>query len=120
MHTVIQTPIFVDDAKRLGLSAGEIDGIVYTVAAAPESGAIIPGTGGARKQRHAGRGHGKSGGYRTIHYFGGENVPVFLLTVYGKGTKANLSKAERNELANLLPRIVSAYRGNTEQKGPKS
>jgi hypothetical protein len=60
--------------------------------------------------RFARRGSGKSGGYRTIHYFGGIDVPVFLLTVHGKGEKANLTRAERNELAVLLPRIAANWR----------
>ncbi len=68
------------------------------------------GTGGARKLRHAGRGGGKSGGYRTIHYFGGNDVPIFLLALIDKGEKANLTKAERNQLAGLLPNIVEVYR----------
>jgi hypothetical protein len=45
-----------------------------------------------------------------IHYFGGDDVPIFLLSIYGKGAKANLSGAERNELAKLLPKIAAAYR----------
>ena len=81
----------------------------------PLAGTLIAGTGGARKLRHAGRGKGKSGGYRTIHYFGGEDVPVFLLSVYGKGTKADLSQAERNELARTLPRLADAYRANVRK-----
>lgn len=47
---------------------------------------------------------------RTIHYFGGEDVPVFLLAIYGKSSKANLTKSERNELSKLLPRIAMTYR----------
>jgi hypothetical protein len=70
----------------------------------------MAGTGGARKMCHAGRGHGKSGGFRTIHYFGGEDVQVFLLAVYGKGGKSNLTSAERNQLAAVLPKIAAAYR----------
>lgn len=70
----------------------------------------MAGTGGARKLRHAGRSKGKSGGYRTIHYFAGQDVPVFLLSVYGKGTKDNLSKVERNELARILPLLADAYK----------
>ncbi len=73
----------------------------------PLAGDIMPGTGGARKLRHQGRGGGKSGGYRTIHHFSGDDVPVFLLAVYGKGTKA-----ERNGLARLLPEIADACRAN--------
>lgn len=68
------------------------------------------GTGGARKVRHAGRGHGKSGGFRTIHYYGGDDIPIFLLAIFGKGEKDNLTKAERNELAKILPQIAANYR----------
>ncbi len=101
-------------AKRHGLSEEEMESIVNTLAEDPLVGDIMPGTGGARKLRHPDRGGGKSGGYRTIHYFGGGDVPVFLLSVYGKGVKANLTKAEKNELARLLPKIADAYRTNTK------
>ena len=84
--------------------------IVAAIAADPAGGDLIVGTGGARKMRHAGRGHGKSGGYRTIHYFGGDDVPLFLLSLIDKGEKANLTKAERNELAAILPGIAAAYK----------
>ena len=56
------------------------------------------GTGGARKFRWAGRGKGKSGGYRIISYFGGGDIPVFLLTVFSKGEKANLNAADKQAL----------------------
>ena len=65
----------------------------------------MPGCGGARKLRVAKPGKGKSGGYRVITYFGGEEVPVFLLTVFGKNEKANLTQAERNALAGLTKRL---------------
>jgi hypothetical protein len=84
--------------------------IVTAIAAAPQGGDLIVGTGGARKMRHAGRGHGKSGGYRTIHYFGGEDVPLFLLGLIDKGQRADLSQAERNELSTILAGIAAAYR----------
>lgn len=79
------------------------------------AGDIISGTGGARKLRHAAGQKGKSGGLRTIHYFGGEDVPVFLLAIYGKGTRANISKADRNALAVLLPKIATAYRSGDKR-----
>ena len=63
--------------------------------------------------RHAGRGKGKSGGYRTIHYFAGEDVPVFLLSLIDKGQRANLSKAEVNDLAKLLSLLAENYRKET-------
>ena len=116
MHVVLLTPTFERQAKWAGVGRDELAAIVDAIASDPEGGDLIAGTGGARKVRHAGRGQGKSAGYRTIHYFGGEDVPVFPLSIYGKGTKANLSKAGRNELAAVLPRIAEAYRESVAAK----
>ncbi|RKE85777.1 type II toxin-antitoxin system RelE/ParE family toxin [Rhizobium sp. AG855] len=110
MQTVIQTPTFLIQAKRCGLSDEELQEILAVIAADPEGGDLMPGTGGARKLRHAREGQGKRGGFRTIHYFGGGDIPVFALAIYGKNDKGNLSKAERNELARILPRLGDAYR----------
>lgn len=65
--------------------------------------------GGIRKVRFALRGRGKSGGVRVIYYYHGRNVPIFLLTLFAKNEKANLSKAERNALAAVARRIANAY-----------
>jgi hypothetical protein len=88
--------------------------VVEAVATRPDAGDEIPGSGGARKVRVAGRGKGKSGGYRVITFYSGKDIPVFLLTVYTKGEKANLTKAERNELKGILDEIVREY-----IRGPK-
>ncbi|WP_442583820.1 type II toxin-antitoxin system RelE/ParE family toxin [Mesorhizobium sp. ASY16-5R] len=110
VQTVLLTPTFQKQADRAGLADDEIVEIAAAIAADPLAGDVMVGTGGARKMRHAGRGHGKSGGYRTIHYFGGDDVPVFLLAIYGKGQKDNLSQKERNALATILPQIADQYR----------
>ena len=109
MQTVLTTSIFDRQARAAGLTDDEVTTMASQIGADPTSGDLIPGTGGARKLRFARAGAGKSGGYRTIHYFGGDDVPVFLLAVLDKGQRANLSKAERNELADVLPRIADAY-----------
>lgn len=72
------------------------------VASSPEGGVVMQGTGGVRKARLAGRGKGKSGGYRVVWYFGGGDIPVFLLSVFGKDQKNNLSPAEPNALRSLV------------------
>jgi hypothetical protein len=61
--------------------------------------------------RVAGRGKGKSGGYRVITYFGGNDSPVFLLTEFAKGERADLSQAERNALAKLVKTLRSGLVG---------
>lgn len=115
MHGVVMTPTFERDANDAGLTDDEVFRIASAIAADPLAGDLMAGTGGARKLRHVGRGKGKSGGYRTIHYFGGSDVPVFLLAIYGKGDKDNLSKAERNALASILPRLAETYRSRRKK-----
>lgn len=110
MQTILLTPTFERQAQRAGLSEDELQAIVAIIAEDPTCGVAIPGAGGARKIRHAGRGKGKSGGYRTIHFFGGDDVPVFLLALIDKGERADLTARERNELAMTLPRVAEAYR----------
>jgi hypothetical protein len=65
--------------------------------------------GGLRKVRIPRPGGGKSGGYRTIHVFGGMHMPLFLLTVFAKNEKDNLSRAEQADLIDLSKRIMAAY-----------
>jgi hypothetical protein len=80
------------------MSDEEREALVDHVAANPTDGVLIQGTGGCRKLRYRKPGTGKSGGYRVITFFDGEDIPVALLTVFGKNERDNLSKAERNEL----------------------
>jgi hypothetical protein len=101
MHTVIETNAYLKAADDAGMDEEERNAVVDLVAADPEAGAIMPGCGGARKLRVRRPGTGKSGGYRVITYYGGAELPLFLLTVFGKGEKDNLTKAERNALAGL-------------------
>ncbi len=74
----------------------------------------MQGTGGIRKLRWSAQGRGKSGGVRVIYYFHNETMPLFLLTVFGKGEKANLTKDERNDLAKFTSLIVKNYGGHHE------
>jgi hypothetical protein len=110
MQTVLSTATFARMAKACRLSNDEWLEIEAALSANPLAGDVIPGTGGARKVRFAGHGKGKSGGYRTIHYFGGDDVPVFLLAIYSKGARADLSQDEKAGLAKALPTIADEYR----------
>jgi hypothetical protein len=91
------------------LDEGERAQLTAYIGSEPEAGDVIPETGGIRKIRWALKGKGKSGGVRVIYYFHNETVPVFLLTVYAKNQKANLTKAERNEWKQLVPLLVQTY-----------
>ncbi len=71
-----------------------------------EAHPIIPRTGGARKARMSAKGRGKRGGYRVVYYFVLENT-VWLLTIYDKVQKENLSPDEEKIIQGLIEKIQS-------------
>jgi hypothetical protein len=110
MQTIVETPDFLRDSREAAVSADEKQAIIDHIARNPTAGVEIPGTGGARKIRFAGRGKGKSGGYRVVTFYAGGAMPVFLLNLFAKGDRVDLSMAERNALRQILGQIAAAYR----------
>ncbi|MEK6542498.1 MAG: type II toxin-antitoxin system RelE/ParE family toxin [Pseudomonadota bacterium] len=106
LHTVVELTTFVKQAKAI-MSDDERSAIVNTIAANPECGVALGG--GLRKVRIAREGAGKSGGYRTLFVFGGANVPLFLVTVFAKNEKGNLSKAELAHVVQLGKTLLASY-----------
>ncbi|MGO1077820.1 type II toxin-antitoxin system RelE/ParE family toxin [Inquilinus sp. CA228] len=106
VHTVVQTPAYLAAAKDAGMTDGERLAALLAIAADPVGGDLIQGAGGCRKVRVAGRGKGKSGGYWVITLFAGPDRPVYLLTVFSKGERANLSNKEKAALAGVAKAIV--------------
>ena len=78
------------------------------VAENPEAGVSLGG--GIRKVRIALRGRGKRGGARVLFLFSGEDIPVFLLTVFAKNEKADLNARERTALIAAAKKMVGEYR----------
>src|SRR3982074_1240839 len=105
MHTVAQTKPFVAAAREACLTEEEIDDVVSYLAENPQAGDELRGTGGCRKVRIAGRGKGKSGGYRTITFYSGEAMPVYLITVFSKGEKSILTDKEAAALKVITKNI---------------
>lgn len=114
MITVAETRTFQGKAARL-LSAREREELIAYLAEHPAAGVVMEGTGGIRKLRWARSGHGKSGGVRVIYYFHDTSMPLYLLTVFGKNEKANLSKAERNLLSRAVKALVASWRQRNGQ-----
>lgn len=69
----------------------------------PTRGQLIERTGGFRKVRFArpSRREGKSGGARVIYYLLDRRDRIYLLLVYAKGVKDDLTRAEENDLRKL-------------------
>ncbi len=109
MQTIVELPEYERRASTL-LNHSEKQGIINYLAVHPQSGVIIQGSGGIRKFRWACGNRGKSGGVRVIYYFYNKSMPLFLLTLFGKNEKANLSKNERNELAKIV-KLLKNYGG---------
>jgi hypothetical protein len=109
MHTVALTHAIVRAAAAAGMTDDALRQLVDVIAANPTIGDLIVGTSGCRKLRFAGRGKGKSGGYRVITYYAGEAVPVFLITVFSKGERANLTKDECNQLSTRTKAMAADY-----------
>jgi hypothetical protein len=84
--------------------------IVDQLAADPRCGVVIPGSGGIRKLRVGMHGRGKRGGARIIYFFGGDDVPVFLLAVFAKNEKVDLTAAERMAMGKQVIRMLTDYR----------
>lgn len=81
--------------------------LVDYIGANPEAGVSLGG--GLRKVRIPREGGGKSGGYRTIHVFGGADIPIFLVTVFAKNEKDNLTRAEQAAAVALAKALVTTY-----------
>ena len=75
------------------------------IALAPTAWPIIPGSSGARKARAARGARGKSGGARIIYYVVLRRGVLYLLDVYAKSGKENLSDGEKHEIRKLIAAI---------------
>jgi len=106
--TVIETPSFLKDAKKM-LDEEEREALIYFLASNPKAGTLITGTGGVRKLRWSRSDTGKSGAYRVIYFFHSMQIPLFALNVFAKNDKGNISQAERNELKKLTALLVKQY-----------
>nr|WP_295777279.1 type II toxin-antitoxin system RelE/ParE family toxin [Rhodoferax sp.] len=108
MLTIAELPEYIRKADKL-LSQAERSDVVSYLAAHPKSGDLMEGTGGVRKLRWGRGTQGKSGGVRVIYYVHSDAMPLYLLTLFAKNERANLSKAERNELRELVDLLIDCW-----------
>ncbi|MCY4281557.1 MAG: type II toxin-antitoxin system RelE/ParE family toxin [Gammaproteobacteria bacterium] len=109
LQTVVETPAYLSAAKGI-LSDIERTEVVNIVAKNPLAGVSIGG--GIRKMRLARSGRGKSGGARVVFIFADEDTPVFLLTVFAKNEKTNLTVGERAALIISAKKIIASYKSH--------
>lgn len=105
---VVETKAFAAQAKAR-LTEAEVTALISMLARDPTAGDVIPDTGGLRKVRLGVRGRGKRGGARVIYYFYNETLPLFLLAVFAKNEKSDLTKAECHTLSKLARLLRETY-----------
>ncbi len=93
MMEFIETPTFTRLLKDL-LTDEEYAGLQRVLVENPERGDIVKSGGGIRKLRHTLPGVGKSGGVRVIYYWLRENGQIYMLLIYPKSKKDNLTDRE--------------------------
>lgn len=101
-RTFVELPLFRSKWKALGLNDDDLKRLQEEILLDPKIGVVMKETGGIRKMRFAFEHKGKSGSVRVIYIDFEVYEKIYLLTAYPKNEKSNLSKAERNELRELV------------------
>ncbi len=101
-RTFVELPLFRSKWKSLGLDDDDLKRLQEEMLLDPKTGAVMKETGGVRKMRFAFEHRGKSGSIRIIYIDFEVYEKIYLLTAYPKSEKDNLTKAERNELKELV------------------
>jgi hypothetical protein len=99
--TVAEVDPFPATAARAGLTDKERETITLFLARNPDAGEAIPGTGGLRKLRWAGKGKGKSGGLPCDHYHVNASVLVHLFAIYPKSRQVDLTLQQKTRISAL-------------------
>jgi mRNA-degrading endonuclease RelE of RelBE toxin-antitoxin system len=87
------------------LSEDEYLGLQSFLLQYPESGKVVPGSGGIRKVRWAISGKGKSGGVRVIYYFKKKDDEIWLLTIYSKSERATIPAHILRQIAKEIENV---------------
>ena len=106
--TVVELPLFQRLARGVWDDA-ERDAFVDFIARNPESGDVIPETGGVRKVRWQRQGMGKRGGARVVYFYHDPQMPIFLLLVYAKAQRENMTADEKKQVRALGTALKQSY-----------
>lgn len=102
----VETSLFTGQLPRF-LGDDEYRSLQSHLMAHPGAGVVIKGSGGVRKVRWRSGGRGKSGGVRVIYYWAMADEQIFMLTLYGKGEKENLSVQDLRKVSKLVEEMTN-------------
>jgi mRNA-degrading endonuclease RelE of RelBE toxin-antitoxin system len=97
----IETPIFTKELKD-HLNDEKYRALQTALLFRPEQGQLIKGCGGLRKIRWGGRGRGKRGGVRLIYFWHVEDQVFYMMYIYPKNVRDDLSPEQVKVLSRLV------------------
>ena len=101
-------PEFDKQWKAMNLTDDDLRRLEDLILENPELGDVMQGTGCLRKLRFSFSDRGKSGSSRVCYINIVRKEKIFLITAYPKNVKDNLSKAERNNIKQLVEILKSS------------
>jgi hypothetical protein len=111
---IVETEGFAKDAREI-FTEEELGALHQHFGTFRELGNIISGSGGLRKARWSAHGKGKRGGARVIYYYGGDHMPLFMIAIYTKSEKSDMTKAELMVAAKLVHALRQQYRSESRE-----
>ncbi len=105
MHTIIETPVFQKLWSNYW-TEDERGTFAAWLSLNPESGDVVPGSGGIRKVRWKRAGSGKSGGVRIIYYNRLANGQIWLLLIYAKNEFDTIVGSKLKEFKDAIEESV--------------
>ena len=89
MYSFIETKLFTRLVSEY-LADDEYQKLQSTLIQNPNTGDLVPGSGGVRKLRWRAAGRGKRGGYRVIYFTRLAQGVIWMLTIYPKNVAENI------------------------------
>ena len=105
-RTFVETKEFQSRWNGLGMTEDDLRELQNYLLEHPEIAPVIQGTGGVRKLRWAREGRGKSGSLRTIYLDMRASGLIYLITVFGKDEKDNLSSEEKQAIKTYVKGLL--------------
>lgn len=97
----LETPVFTRQIKEL-VDDEDYRVLQLRLVANPDSGDLIPGSGGLRKIRLRAPGRGKRGGARVIYYWVTARSQIYMLLAYAKNVQEDLTPGQLQTLRSLV------------------
>ena len=101
---IIETVGFTRRVSSL-LTDVEYQALQWFLCSLPDAGAVIQGTGGARKVRWKQERQGKRGGVRVIYFHHGRKDQLWMLALYAKTEQEDLSSDDKKIVKQLIEEI---------------